>query len=130
MFLFSYSGWGDVVFDDAVEVDAASFWGRRWGAVVEEVPGFAVGLPPIAFVAGEDSDAIIVGRHRGRNDIPDVFRNAVDSQVIEIGFLVITPGASMGVAQDQPFAPSGGSPCGRARQRPIDGAWPQPRSAD
>jgi hypothetical protein len=93
--LHSYPRWGDVVFDDAVEVDAAALQEWGGGAVVEEVPGFSVMLPLVLFVAGEDSDAIVVGRHRGRNDIPDVFRNAVDSQVIEIGFLVITPGQRM-----------------------------------
>ena len=66
---------------------------------MEKVPGFSVVLPLVLFVAGEDSDGILVRRHRGRNDIPNIFRNAVDSQVIEIGFLVTAPGPSVGVAQ-------------------------------
>jgi len=77
-FLSSYSGWGDVVFDYSVEVDLASLQEWGWGAVLEKVPGFAVVFPPITFVAGADSGGVIVGRHCGRDDVPDVFGNAVD----------------------------------------------------
>jgi hypothetical protein len=49
---------GDVVFDYSVEVEAAWFLEGGWGAVVKEVPGFAVVLPLILFVAGADCDGV------------------------------------------------------------------------
>jgi len=66
------------VFDYAVEVEAAWLLEWAWGAVVEEVPGFAVGFPLILFVAGADADGVFAGGCLGRDDVPDVDRNAVD----------------------------------------------------
>jgi hypothetical protein len=76
--LSSYSGWGDVVFDDAVQVDAVLFLEGGWGAVVEEVPGFAVVLPLVLVVAGTDADGVFFGGYLGWDDVPDIFGNAVD----------------------------------------------------
>jgi len=84
----SYFGWGDVVFDYAVEVEAAALQEWGGGAVVEQVPGFAVGFPLVLFVAGADSDGVFAGGYGGRDDVPDVFGNAVDGQVVEVGLLV------------------------------------------
>jgi hypothetical protein len=65
---------------------------------VEEVPGFAVVLPLVEFVAGAGADGMFAGRHLGRNDVPDVFWNAVDGQIVEVGWLVAPVGA-VGVEQ-------------------------------
>jgi hypothetical protein len=71
-------GGGDVVFDYAVEVEATWFLEGGWGAVVEEVPGFAVVFPLVLFVAGADSDGVFAGGYLGRDDVPDIFGDAVD----------------------------------------------------
>jgi len=78
LFLSSYFGWGDVVFDYSVEVDLASLLEWAGGAVLEQVPGFAVGFPLIQFVAGADADGVFAGGFRRRDDVPDVYGNAVE----------------------------------------------------
>ncbi len=60
-FLPSYAGRRDVVFDNAVEVEAAALLERGGGAVLEEVPGFAVGFPLVLFVAGAGADGESAG---------------------------------------------------------------------
>ena len=93
LFLPSYSGWGDVVFDYGVEVEAARFLQWGWGAVVEQVPGFAVVFPLGLFVAGADSDGVFAGGDLGRDYVPDIFGDAVDGQVVKVGRLVAAVGA-------------------------------------
>ena len=55
----------NVVFDNAVEVEAARLLERGRGAIIEKMPGFAVVLPLIEFVAGADSDGVFARRYRG-----------------------------------------------------------------
>jgi len=90
----SHSGWGDVVFDDAVEVDAAALQQRRRGAVVEQIPGFAVVLPLVLFVAGADADGLFAAGDSPRDDVPDISRNAVNGKVVEVGLQVAVVGAA------------------------------------
>jgi len=60
---------------------------------VEQVPGFAIVFPLVLFVAGADSDGVFAGGYGGRDDVPDVFGNAVDGEVVEVGLLVAAVGA-------------------------------------
>ncbi len=60
---------------------------------MEEVPGFAVGLPLVEAVSGADADGVLEGCDIGGNDVPDISGNTVNGQVIEIGWLVTVVGS-------------------------------------
>jgi len=90
----SHSGWGNVLFDDAVEVDPATLQEWRRGTVVEQIPGFSVVLPLVLFIAGADADGLFARGDSPRNDVPDISRNAVHGEVVEVGSLVALVGAA------------------------------------
>jgi len=60
---------------------------------VEEVPGFAVVLVLVEAVAGADSDGVLAGGNLGRDDVPDISGNAVEGEIVEVGWLVAVVGA-------------------------------------
>ena len=62
-------------------------FGGRGNLLVEEAPGFALVFVLVWAIAGADSDGVLGGGNLGRKDVPDLPRNAVDSQVIEVGWL-------------------------------------------
>ena len=84
-FLPPHSGWGNVLFDDAVEVDPAALQQWRRGTVVEQIPGFPVVLPLVLFVARAEANGLLARRHSPRDDVPDIFRNTVNGKVVEVG---------------------------------------------
>jgi len=51
---------------------------------VEEIPGFAIGFELVMLVAGANADRMLHGGHAGRDDVPDIGRNAVHGEIVEI----------------------------------------------
>jgi hypothetical protein len=82
-----------IIFDDAVEVNPAALAAWAGGAVFEKVPGFAVLLPLVEFVPRADADRMFFAGDRERYDVPHVFRNAVNRQIVEIGRPVKSAGS-------------------------------------
>jgi hypothetical protein len=92
--LRSYSRCGNVVLDDPVEVDAAALQQWRRGTVVQQMPRFSVVLPLVLFVAGAEADGLFAAGDSPRDDVPDISRNAVNREVVEVGLLVAVVGAA------------------------------------
>jgi hypothetical protein len=98
----SHSGCGNVVFDDAVEVDAAALQQWRRGTVVQQIPGFSIVLPLVLFVARTDADGLFAGGDSPRDDVPDIFRNAINGEVVEVRLLVaVVEAAGVDKASDE-----------------------------
>lgn len=73
----------------SLEVDGG---GRGFSVVAEEVPGFAVLFVLVAVVAGTDPDGDFLRRYLGGDDVPDVFRDDVDGEDVEVGLDVAADG--------------------------------------
>ena len=66
---------------------ALAFWWRAV-SIAQQMPGFAVAVVPIAFVAGADLDGDSLESDCGTDDVPDVSWNDVYGEVVEFGLLV------------------------------------------
>lgn len=84
----SHPGRRNVVFDNPVDVDATALQQWRRGTVVQQMPGFSIVLPLVLFVARADANGLLAASNGPRDDVPDIFRNAVDGEVIEVVLLV------------------------------------------
>jgi len=90
----SHSRRWNIVFDNAIEVDAAALQKWRRGAVVEQMPRFSVVLPLVLFVARADADRLFAPGDSPRDDVPDISRNEVHGEVVEVRLLVALVGAA------------------------------------
>jgi hypothetical protein len=81
-------------------------------------------LPLVEFVAKADADRMFFAGDRERYEVPHVFRNAVNRQIVEVGRLVESAGSTC--------VQQAGLVCsGRCRAIPmVSGGWPsRPRSS-
>jgi len=58
------------------------------------MPGFSVVLPLVLPVARADADGLFAGGHSPRDDVPDIARNAVHGEIVEVGLPVAVVGAA------------------------------------